>query len=166
MTSKFDEELDLVLERTVDVPPRLVWLAWTTPAHLMKWFTPVPWQTVECEIDLKPGGIFRTVMQSPEGQKFPNLGCYLEVVPEKRLVWTDALLPGYRPANRTQISENCGMTAFTAVIELEPHGAGGTRYRATALHKSKEERASHEKMGFHDGWGTVLTQLVEVMKKL
>ena len=49
--------------------------AWTTPEHLKKWFTPAPWTTVDCEIDLRPGGIFRTVMRSPEGQEFPNVGC-------------------------------------------------------------------------------------------
>ena len=48
--------LDLILERVVDVPRELVWRAWTTPEHLMKWFTPVPWKTIACEIDLRPGG--------------------------------------------------------------------------------------------------------------
>ena len=95
----FDPALDLKIERTVDVSPALVWKAWTEPQHLMKWFTPVPWKTIACEIDLRPGGKFNTTMQSPEGQDFPNVGCYLEVVENKKLVWTDALLPGYRPAH-------------------------------------------------------------------
>ena len=60
---KIDPKLDLILEREIDVPPELVWRAWTEPQHLMKWFTPAPWKTVECEIDLRPGGIFRTVMR-------------------------------------------------------------------------------------------------------
>jgi uncharacterized protein YndB with AHSA1/START domain len=42
-THKLDPKLDLVLERVVDVPPRLVWAAWTRPEHLKKWFTPAPW---------------------------------------------------------------------------------------------------------------------------
>lgn len=71
-----DPRLDLVIERIVDVPPELVWKAWTSPEHLKPWFTPVPWKTVDCEIDLRPGGMFRTVMRSPEGQEFPNVGCY------------------------------------------------------------------------------------------
>jgi uncharacterized protein YndB with AHSA1/START domain len=75
-----DPELDLVLERVVDVPPALVWRAWTEPERLKRWFTPKPWQTVECEIDLRPGGIFRTTMRSPEGEDTPHVGCYLEVV--------------------------------------------------------------------------------------
>src|SRR6516225_9961619 len=98
ITHQPDPDLDLVLERIVDVPPNLVWAAWTKAEHLKKWFTPAPWQTVDCEIDLRPGGIFRTTMRSPEGQEFPNVGCYLDVQPSHRLVWTVALLPGFRPA--------------------------------------------------------------------
>ena len=154
-----DPKTDLVLERVVDVPPDLVWKAWTTPEHLKKWFTPAPWKTVDCEIDLRPGGIFRTVMESPEGEQFPNVGCYLEVVPNAKLVWTGALLPGYRPAN---LSADVPFV-FTAVISLEPHGAG-TKYTATALHSTAEGRAKHEAMGFHRGWGAALDQLVALAK--
>jgi uncharacterized protein YndB with AHSA1/START domain len=151
---KPDPKLDLVLERVVDVPRELVWRAWTTPEHLLPWFCPKPWTTIDCEIDLRPGGIFRSVMRSPEGQEFPNVGCYLEVVPNERLVWTDALLPGYRP------SENPFMTA---VLTLEPSGKG-TRYVATAIHRDEAGRKKHEEMGFQEGWGTVIDQLVEYVK--
>src|SRR5690606_8498394 len=65
---------DLVLERYVDVPPAKVWEAWTTPEILMKWFTPDPWKTISCEMDLVPGGKANTTMQSPDGQEFPNTG--------------------------------------------------------------------------------------------
>ena len=119
---KPDPRLDLVLERVVDVTPELVWAAWTRPEHVRKWFTPAPWTVTDCEIDLRPGGIFRTVMRSPEGKELPNVGCFLEIVPNRRLVWTDALLPGYRPS---------GKPFFTAVISLEPQG-NGTRYTAVA----------------------------------
>ena len=90
-------ELDLYFERIVDVPPNLVWKAWTVPEHMLPWFCPLPWKTVECDMDLRPGGKFYTVMQSPEGQKFPNMACYLEVVENTRLTWTNALAPGFRP---------------------------------------------------------------------
>ena len=80
---KPDPKLDLVLERVIDVPRELVWTAWTTPKHLKHWFCPRPWTITECEIDLRPGGIFRSVMRSPEGQEFPNIGCYLEVVSQR-----------------------------------------------------------------------------------
>ena len=60
-------ELDLYFERIVDVPPELIWKAWTVPEHMLPWFCPLPWKTVEVELDLRPGGKFYTVMQSPEG---------------------------------------------------------------------------------------------------
>lgn len=152
----FDPALDLVLERDVDVPRALVWAAWTQPEHLMKWFVPAPWSLADCTVDLRPGGRFRTVMRSPDGEEFPSDGCYLEVVPQRRLVFTDALLPGYRPAPEP---------FFTAVVELSDSGAG-TRYVATALHRDPEGRARHAAMGFADGWGTALDQLVAHVKAL
>jgi uncharacterized protein YndB with AHSA1/START domain len=159
-----DPKLDLLLERVVDVPPELVWAAWTTPEHLMQWFTPVPWKTVECEIDLRPGGIFRTVMQSPEGQKFPGTGCYLEVITNEKLAWTNALLPAFRPAPVVvESGKDCNEIIFTAVISLEPSGSG-TKYTALAMHRDEDGCKRHADMGFHDGWGTVLDQLVAYMK--
>jgi uncharacterized protein YndB with AHSA1/START domain len=154
----FDPTLDLVLERDVDVPPALVWAAWTRSEHLEKWFVPRPWSVAECEIDLRPGGIFRTVMRSPEGEEFPNVGCYLEIVPERRLVFTGALGPGYRPTNDTGVT-------FTAFITLEARGSG-TRYTATAIHGTPASREEHERMGFHTGWSTALDQLVEHAKSM
>ena len=151
---KPDPKLDLVLERIIDVPRDLVWIAWTKPEHLSKWFTPAPWTLTDCEVDLRPGGIFRFVMRSPEGQEFPNIGCYLEVVPNERLVWTDALLPGYRP------SENPFMTA---ILTLETLG-NATRYTAMAVHRDEATRKKHEEMGFYDGWGKTLDQLVAHVK--
>jgi uncharacterized protein YndB with AHSA1/START domain len=153
---RYDPSLDLVLERVVDVPRRLVWMAWTQPAHVKKWFAPPPWTTVDCEIDLRPGGVFRTVMRSPEGRDFPNVGCYLELVENERIVWTDALAPGYRPSLEP---------FFTAILTFEDH-AGGTKYIARALHKDLADRKTHEGMGFLDGWGRCLDQLVAAMKSL
>lgn len=159
-----DPDLDLVLERVVDVSPELVWLAWTRPEHLKHWFTPKPWKTVECEIDLRPGGRFYTVMESPEGQRYPNAGCYLEVIPHERLVWTSALQPGFRPAPRVvQPGHECAEILMTAEIRLEKH-PNGCKYIATALHLDAGDRKRHADMGFQDGWGTALDQLVDYMK--
>ncbi len=153
-----DPTLDLVLEREVDVPPHLVWAAWTTPEHLKQWFAPRPYETIDCEIDLRPGGIFRAVMRSPEGEVIDEgAGCILEAVENQRLVWTAALGPGFRPV--------ASDLPFTAIITIEPAGSG-TKYRAVAVHGSAETKTRHEKMGFHEGWGAALDQLVEVAKRL
>ena len=151
---KPDPKLDLVLDRVVDVPRELVWEAWTNPDHLRHWFAPKPWTITDCEVDLRRGGALRFVMRSPEGQEFPNVGCYLDIVPNERLIWTDALLPGYRPSEKP---------FFTAILSLEPSGKG-TRYVATALHVDEDGRKRQEEMGFEDGWGTVLNQLVDYIK--
>ena len=165
MDAKFDPRLDLLLERVVDVPPELVWAAWTQPEHVKKWFTPAPWTTVDCEIDLRRGGIFRTVMRSPEGQEFPHEGCYLEIVENRKLVWTVALAPGYRPASEPPDTLSCATIIFTAIIALEPKG-GGTKYSALAMHRDEAGRKRHEEMGFHEGWGKALDQLVAYAKKM
>ncbi|MFG1780077.1 SRPBCC family protein [Micromonospora sp. NPDC049048] len=150
-------DLDLVLERTVDVAPELVWKAWTTPELVVRWFAPRPWSTSSCEIDLQPGGRFHTVMRSPEGEEFPNTGCVLLVEENSTLIFTSGLGPGFRPRAAGDDFP------FTAVIRIEPAG-DGTRYTATAIHADASARKSHEEMGFVEGWSAALDQLVEVVK--
>jgi uncharacterized protein YndB with AHSA1/START domain len=159
------DELDLILERTLDAPRNLVWMAQTDAEHLRHWFAPKPYQISEAEVDLRPGGIFRIRMVGPDGfdTGHGNAGCVLEVVEGAKLVWTSALGPGYRPA---EMGEGCESFPMTVIITLADAGAGKTRYRAVALHKDANDRETHEKMGFHDGWGTVAGQLEAFAKTL
>ena len=147
----------------MDVPKELVWRAWTEPKHLTPWFCPLPWKTIDCEIDLRPGGLFRTVMLSPEGKQFPSTGCYLEVIKNARLVWTSALLPGFRPVFSS--STSTVDFPFTAMLEFATQG-NGTKYTATVIHADEAGRQKHVDMGFHEGWGTALDQLIEYAKKM
>ncbi len=158
-------KLDLFFERIVDAPKELLWKAWTQPQHLMPWFCPLPWKTIACEIDLRPGGRFHTVMQSPEGEKFPNDGCYLEVIENGRLTWTNALLPNFRPVAGVAQPESTVDFKFTASIMLEDHGKG-TRYTAIARHADEAGRNQHAAMGFEQGWGAALDQLIAYSKKM
>jgi uncharacterized protein YndB with AHSA1/START domain len=164
--SPFNKDLDLVLERQVDAPKELVWRALVEPELVKKWFCPKPWMTVDCRIDLRVGGEFYTVMQSPEGEKFPGSSCFLEIIPHKRIVWTAALQPGFRPAApATEADKECAAIIFTCIITLEEKN-GGTKYTAHVIHSTKEQTKMHEEMGFHEGWGTCLTQMIEVVKSL
>jgi uncharacterized protein YndB with AHSA1/START domain len=149
---------ELIFERTSRLRPEQIWQAWTKPEILMQWFCPAPWRVTACEIDLKVGGGFQTVMQSPEGESFPHLGCYLEIIPNQRLVWTNALLPGFVPADKVS-------PCITAIITLTPQGQG-THYLARALHKSEEDRQAHAAMGFEEGWGLAFEQLEQTMRSL
>lgn len=159
------QETDLVLERTLDAPVDLVWEAYTNPDHIKQWFAPKPYEVTEVELDLKPGGVFRFRMVGPDGFDTGHgvPGCVLEVVEAKKLAWTSALGPGYRP-NPT--GEGCDSFPFTAVVTFADAGNGKTQYKAVALHKDAADRETHEKMGFHEGWGTVAGQLEELAKGL
>ena len=154
----FNPNFDLTLERIVDVPAHKIWEAWTVPAKLMPWFCPKPWSVSECEIDLRPGGKFYTLMQGPNGESMPNTGCFLEIIPDRKLVWTGALGEDFRP----NPVDHLGFP-FTGIIELSPHG-GGTKYVATVLHNSEKDRDTHAQMGFEAGWGAALDQMVAMIK--
>ena len=159
------DEYDLVLERTLDAPVELVWAAYTDPEHLKQWFAPKPYQITECELDLRPGGIFRIRMTGPDGfdTGHGNPGCVLEVVEGKKLTWTSALAPGYRP---NVAGEGCESFPMTAIVTFADAGNGKTAYKAVALHKDAKDRDTHEQMGFQDGWGTTAGQLEEFARTL
>jgi uncharacterized protein YndB with AHSA1/START domain len=150
-------KLDLVLERTIPVSPANVWAAWTDPALMVQWFTPAPWKTVSAEVDLRPGGGNCVTMESPEGERFPNSGCYLVVEPERLLVFTSVMGADFRPIAVENGAEDL---PFTGRIELTPTDDGGIHYRAIALHADESGSARHASMGFHEGWGAALDQLV------
>jgi uncharacterized protein YndB with AHSA1/START domain len=159
------DQQDLVLERTLDAPVELVWEAYTKAEHMKRWFAPKPYEISEMELDLRPGGIFWLRMTGPDGFDTGHgvPGCILEVVERERLVWTSALGPGFRP---NVAGEGCEALPFTAVITFADGGNGRTRYKAVALHKDAQDCATHEKMGFTEGWGTVADQLADFARSL
>ena len=146
---------ELILTRLIAAPREKLFQAWTRPELVVKWFAPRPWSTARAEMDVRPGGSSLVVMRSPEGQEFPNSGVYLEVVPNERLVFTDAYTKAWKPSEKP---------FFTGVITLADE-AGKTRYTARALHWSVADCESHEKMGFHEGWGQCADQLETLLKK-
>ncbi len=159
------EEFDLVLERTLDAPRDLVWRAYTEPQHLKRWFAPRPYEITECELDLKPGGVFRIRMVGPDGFDTGHgvPGCVLEVDEGRTFSWTSALGPGYRP---NESGGGCESFPMTAVITFADAGNGKTHYKAVALHKDATDKQTHEKMGFQEGWGTTASQLEEHARSL
>ena len=153
-----NNQFDLIFERTTNFSPEQIWEAWTDPKTLMKWFCPRPWKVTECRIDLKAGGEFYTTMQSPEGEAFPNNGCYLEVIPNKKLVWTNMMTKDFKPAT----DEKMGFP-FTVTLTLSKIGSE-TLYRAVVAHANEKGMKQHEQMGFQEGWGIAFNQLVEISK--
>ena len=156
MSKRFtiNPQLDFVLERFIDAPKHLVWEALTKPEHLKAWYMPKSWGAVaDCEMDVRPGGIFSIDIATAEGQVFPNLGCFLEVVPMQRLVWTSMLFPGYRPAVFDDVP-------ITAILAMEAAGTG-TRYVFTALHRDEADFEKNMESGWKQGTEIALDQFVE-----
>ena len=101
-------------------------------------------------MDLRVGGATNMVMNGPDGQEMPNPGTILDVVPGRKLVFTDAYTGDWMPRE--------GAPFMTAVITFEPEG-GKTRYTAAVRHWTDEDVKKHDAMGFHQGWGMCADQL-------
>lgn len=147
---------ELVLTRLIAAPPEKVYRCWTEPALLQQWFAPKPYTTPVAELDVRPGGTALIVMRGPDGKDLPNPGVYLEVVPGRRLVSTDAYVSAWVPSAKPFL---------TIIVTFDPED-GKTRYTARARHWSAADCEAHEKMGFHDGWGRCTDQLEELVATL
>lgn len=154
ITPSLDRELEL--SRIIDAPREKVFRAWTDPALLKQWFAPLPYTTPVAELDVRPGGANLIVMRGPEGEDMPNRGVYLEVVENKRLVFTDAYTKAWEPSQKP---------FMTVILTFEDEG-GKTRYTARVRHWTVADRETHEKMGFHEGWGRCAEQLAALVAKL
>jgi len=150
-----DTNRELVLTRIIDAPRERVFAAWTQPDLLKQWFAPKPWTTTVAELDVRPGGTSFVVMRDPDGNEYPNHGVYLEVVPNEKLVFTDAYTEAWQPSDKP---------FMTVVLTFEDEG-GKTRYTARARHWTVEDRKAHEQMGFHEGWGMVAGQMEDLLKR-
>jgi uncharacterized protein YndB with AHSA1/START domain len=155
MTRSTHPQLDLTVSRIIKAPRSTVWKAWTNSASFEQWWVPKPQICRVKDMDLRPGGSFRTEISDDGAQFSPHItGCFLAVDTLVRTVFTDALIADWRPAESAFV---------TAVIAMADH-PDGTEYTATALHRSAADRDEHERLGFHDGWGTVTRQLAELVE--
>lgn len=152
-----NNNLDLTVSRILNAPPSVVWKAWKEPEHFVKWWAPSPVVTISKKHEFFTGGGFDTDMRLDDGTVMEcGEGCFLEVIENQRIVFTDALQGGWRPNEES---------FFSAIITLKEHQEG-TLYTATALHKNNEDRQKHADMGFLDGWGTAIDQLGKLVGDL
>lgn len=145
-------DLDLDLQRVIRAPRASVWSAWTDPSRLAQWWVPAPARSRVDRLDVRPGGGFVTRL-SDDGIDFvPHVdACFIVVDDLQRIVFTNAVDSGWRPANPVPVP-------MTAEITFADH-PDGTDYRIVVRHGDPAARAHHEKLGFIDGWGTVTDQL-------
>lgn len=152
-----DASRDLVITRDIAAPRENLYRCWTEPELIKQWFAPKPWTTPHAETDPRAGGNCLIVMRGPDGQEFANPGVYLEVVPNERIVSTDAYTRAWEPAEKP---------FMTLTVTFEDLGGGRTRYTARARHWNEEDRRQHEAMGFAEGWGRCTDQLTELAARL
>jgi uncharacterized protein YndB with AHSA1/START domain len=150
-------EHELSLSRTINAPAEKIFRAWTTPELLVQWWAPLPYTTPNAVINAKPGGAFNTTMRGPEGEIYDNEGMFLDVVPNKRIVFTDAFREGWIPI---------GKPFMTGYITFEDAGNGATNYVARALHWTIEDMQTHQDLGFEEGWGTAADQLEALLERM
>ena len=157
IATAFPADRELVLQRILSAPREKLYRCWTEPALIVQWFTPPPFKTIRAVMDVRAGGASCVTMLSPDGQEFPNPGQFLEVVPNERLVFTDAYTGGWEPSTKP---------FMTGILTFEDAGPGRTKYTARVRHWTVADREAHEKMGFHQGWGIATDQLEALARKL
>ena len=152
---KIDPERDIVIDRLFRAPPALVWRCWSEPELFSQWYLPRPWTLSGVVMDLRPGGQFRMVASGPEGQGAATEGSFLEVVPERKLVFTDLFTEDYAPI---EVFDDSFGPSFTAILTFAPEG-NGTRHRAVARHRCAKDAVANRDGGFEEGWRVISDQL-------
>ena len=141
---------ELVITRTFDAPARLLFKAWSTREHIMKWFGPVGWPVMMCEMDFRVGGRWRMAMTGSSGtQNTPFGGTYLEIVPDRRIVFDNAF-------------EEPGAEKMIMTITFEEKGGKTTLTHHTLFASAKMKR-EYVGMGFVAGTNSGLDQLEGVV---
>jgi uncharacterized protein YndB with AHSA1/START domain len=143
---------ELELSRIIAAPRARVFEVWTT--RLRDWWGPHGFTAPVSEIDLRAGGVFRTVLRAPDGTDYPTRGIFLEVIPPERIVFTDAFDPGWVPHPDI---------FFTGLVIFDARGMDQTSVTIRALHWSAASCERHEQMGFHHGWGESLDRLAAIV---
>ena len=146
-------EREVVITRVFDAPARLLFEAYSKPEHVMKWFGPKGWPLTHCEMDFRVGGRYRFVMTGPSGQQYPPFGgTYLEIVPNKKIVYDDAF--------ETPDAERM---IVTVTFDEED---GKTRLTIHTLFASVAMKNKHLGAGYLKGVDSSLGQLGDVVEEL
>lgn len=111
----FPNELEIVIRRAFEAPVGLVFDVLTKPEHVRHWGATPPDEMLECAIDLRVGGSYRSSFRTGDGQVFVIRGTYLEVEPpiRTRQTWLFEMWPDVDAVETFELSETDGVTTFT-----------------------------------------------------
>lgn len=139
---------ELVITRLFDAPRRLVFAAWTEPERLMQWWGPRGFTTPSCELDPRPGGVWRVRMRPPTGADLWVRGTYREIVEPERLVFTSAW---------EDAAGNPGRETLVTVTFADRGEQTLLTFRQ-AVFETVESRDDHE-----DSWSSAFEMLAEYL---
>ena len=148
-------DTQILITREFDAPKHLVYKAWTTPELVRQWWTARRGEMTVCEIDLRVGGAWRYVMVADGGFEVGFHGEYREIVPNERLVSTEAYEGIPEPdanasLNTLTLTEVDGRTVLSVLVE----------------HPTKEGRDAHVESGMEAGMQDAMDLLEEVAVSL
>ena len=148
------EEPIIVMTRTLGAPRELVWAAFTDPKHVSKWFGGRGFETLVCEMDVRPGGIWKHVMRTPNGAELAMEVEYLEVKKPERLVWQS-----------TDYGKTTKQPASRMTVTLEAAG-NETKWKLVTRFASMADRELADRIGFAGVIAEGNDKLAELLKTL
>jgi uncharacterized protein YndB with AHSA1/START domain len=89
-------EREIVATRIFDAPREIVFMMWTVPEYIVKWWGPNGFTTTIETMDVRPGGEWRFVMHGPDGRDYQNKIIYDEILGPERIVYTHASGPRFQ----------------------------------------------------------------------
>jgi peptide deformylase len=104
---------ELRMSRVFAAPRRIVFAAWSSAENVARWFAPAPLTITRCEVDLRPGGVFRLVMRMPSGVEHPMEGTFVEVVPDERIVFRASIADGVEIQTTVTFAAEDGKTTLS-----------------------------------------------------
>ena len=121
-TVELPTEDQILITREFDAPRHLVWEAWTNPELVKRWWHANRGEVTHSEIDLRVGGTWRYVSVTPDGFEVAFHGEYREIVPNERLVSTEAYegIPdadANATVNTMTLTEVDGRTTVTVLVQ-------------------------------------------------
>ncbi len=151
---------ELVIVRVFDAPRALVWKAWTEPQRLKQWWGPRTFTTSVAKIDLRVGGAFLYCMRQADGKDIWGTGVYREIVPLKRIVYTDSFADekgNVVPATYYGMSRDFPLE-MQVTVTFEDHDG---KTKLTLHHVGIP--AGPDREGANQGWNESLDKLAETL---
>jgi len=152
LTVTTPSDREIVMTRIFDAPRDLVFEAHTSCEHMSRWWGPRRYEVGSCEIDFRPGGMWRIVHRGSDGQEFGFHGQFREIVRPERIVWTFEFegMPGHVSVDTLTLEEHDGKTTLTA----------------TSVFDTVEDRDGMLQSGMQEGAAETWDRLAEYLEEL